>query len=85
MYDEFVDNILDFVENLRNMKLQKTPSIAESIDFARSLLAIGKNDLNPDTVNSLLSTLLKAKSDVDMVKRKGIENLLGTGSNDQKG
>ncbi|MEM2145683.1 MAG: MoxR family ATPase [Candidatus Jordarchaeaceae archaeon] len=80
MYDEFVDNILDFVENLRNLKLQKTPSIAESIDFARSLLAIGKNDLDPDTVNSLLSTLLKVKSDIDVVKRKGIENLLNNGN-----
>lgn len=80
MYDEFVDNILDFVENLRNLKLQKAPSIAESIDFARSLLAIGKNDLDPDTVNSLLSTLLKVKSDIDVVKRKGIENLLNNGN-----
>nr|MDO8081088.1 MoxR family ATPase [Candidatus Freyarchaeota archaeon] len=80
MYDELVDNILDFVENLRNLRLQKTPSIAESIDFARSLLAVGKNDLDPDTVNTLLSTLLKVKSDIDMVKRKGIENLLGVGN-----
>ncbi len=85
IYDEFVDNILDFVENLRNLRLQKIPSIAESIDFAKSLLAIGKNDLDADTVNSLLSTLLKIKNDVDMVKRKGIENLLGIGNNDHKG
>lgn len=83
MYDDFVDNILDFIENLRNLRLQKIPSIAESIDFARSLLAIGKNDLDPDTVNSLLSTLLKIKSDIDLVKRKGIENLLGIGNNDK--
>ncbi|MGQ9722858.1 MAG: AAA family ATPase [Candidatus Jordarchaeum sp.] len=80
MYDEFVDNILDFLENLRSLRLQKIPSIAESIDFARSLLVIGKSDLDPETVNSLLSTLLKIKSDVDIVKRKGIENLLGTGN-----
>ncbi|MEM3586016.1 MAG: MoxR family ATPase [Candidatus Jordarchaeaceae archaeon] len=80
MYDEFVDNILEFVDNLRSLKLQKAPSIAESIDFARSLLAIGKNELDPETVNSLLSTLLKIKSDIDLVKRKGIENLLNNGN-----
>ncbi|MFB0561996.1 MAG: AAA family ATPase [Candidatus Lokiarchaeia archaeon] len=85
MYDDFVDNILDFVENLRSLRLQKIPSIAESIDFARSLLAIGKNDLDADTVNSLLSTLLKIKSDLDLVKRKGIENLLGIANNDHNG
>ncbi|MEM2959658.1 MAG: hypothetical protein QW261_15260, partial [Candidatus Jordarchaeaceae archaeon] len=76
LYDEFVENILSFVENLRSMRLQKVPSIAESIDFARSLIAIGKSELDPDTVNSLLSTLLKVKSDIDLVARKGIENLL---------
>ncbi|MHA1209248.1 MAG: AAA family ATPase [Candidatus Freyarchaeota archaeon] len=85
MYDRFVDNILDFVENLRKMRLQKIPSIAESIDFAKSLLAIGKNDLDAETVNSLLSTLLKIKSDIDAVKRKGVENLLGIGNNDHEG
>ena len=51
------------VHALRGMALKKLPSVAESIDWARTLLALGMNDLDDKTVRATLGVVLKHQSD----------------------
>ncbi|WP_227980590.1 AAA family ATPase [Nocardia spumae] len=51
------------VHVLRGMQLKKLPSVAESIDWARTLLALGAKDLDDKTVRGTLGVVLKHQSD----------------------
>ena len=59
------DQIVGFVQKLREEELEKTPGVAEMLDFAAALMGLGIADLteNPAVLQSTLTTLLKAQSD----------------------
>ena len=63
--------VASVVARLRKLGLRKQPSIAESIDWARALLLLNAERLDPEVVSSTLSLVLKYEGDV----RKGRENL----------
>ncbi len=50
---------------LRKADLKKPPSIAESLDWARTLLTLGATDLSDDLIRRTLSVLLKYERDID--------------------
>jgi MoxR-like ATPase len=56
-----------FVNNLRKLDLRKAPSIAETLDWARALVALGIKELTPPAVRQTLSLVLKHDEDL----RKG--------------
>ncbi len=53
-----------FVGGLRKLDLKKTPSIAETLDWARALLALGVKELDVPTVKRTLNLLLKHEDDI---------------------
>lgn len=57
--------IVGFVQKLREEELEKTPGIAEMLDFAAALMGLGIADLtdDPGVLQSTLTTLLKTQSD----------------------
>ncbi|MEY8097746.1 AAA family ATPase [Falsihalocynthiibacter sp. S25ZX9] len=57
--------IVGFVQALRKEELEKTPGVAEMLDFAAALTGLGINDLNenPQILRATLVTLLKTQSD----------------------
>lgn len=57
--------VVGFVQKLREEELEKTPGIAEMLDFAAALMGLGIADLtdNPAVLQSTLTTLLKTQSD----------------------
>ena len=57
--------IVGFVQSLRKEDLEKTPGIAEMLDFAAALTGLGLNDLNddPEILRASLVTLLKTQAD----------------------
>jgi MoxR-like ATPase len=59
------------VARLRKLGMRKLPSIAESIDWARALVLLNADRLDPELVASTLSLVLKYEGDV----RKGRENV----------
>ena len=60
-----------------NILLNKMPSISETLDWAKALLVMGKNELDPAWVKATLTLLLKSKEDVDTFEREmGAERLL---------
>jgi MoxR-like ATPase len=61
--DQLAEQLIRTVRALRSMELRKAPSVAESIDWARTLLALGFADLDEDATRSTLGVVLKHHSD----------------------
>jgi MoxR-like ATPase len=57
--------IARIVALLRTADLRKAPSIAESLDWARTLLTLGATELTDDITRQTLSVLLKYERDID--------------------
>ena len=57
--------VIGFVQKLREEDLEKTPGVAEMLDFAAALMGLGIADLtdDPAVLQSTLTTLLKTQSD----------------------
>jgi MoxR-like ATPase len=56
--------IAEVVRKIRLVQLKKAPSIAESIDWAQSLISLGKDDLDVETVLRTLNILAKYREDL---------------------
>ena len=61
--DRVVHSLVDVVHRLRELELKKAPSIAESVDWARTLVALEIRDLDPQAVSDTLGVILKHASD----------------------
>ncbi|MBN4928077.1 MoxR family ATPase [Hoyosella rhizosphaerae] len=61
--DKFAEKIVDVITALRGMQLKKAPSVAETIDWARTLLALGESKMNDDAVRTTLGVILKHQVD----------------------
>jgi MoxR-like ATPase len=57
------DSVVRVVGALRELDLRKAPSISETVDWARTLLALGARQLGDTVVRSTLGVLLKYQSD----------------------
>jgi MoxR-like ATPase len=64
------------VEQLRGQELFKPPGVAETIDWAQSLAALGRTELDAATVESTLGAVLKYREDADKVKQTGVAELV---------
>jgi MoxR-like ATPase len=62
--------LVEIVQMVRQLDLKKPPSIAESIDWARTLLLIGADDIDRETFESSMSILVKHRSDIDVVAER---------------
>lgn len=61
---DLAEQIVRTARALRAMELKKSPSIAETIDWAQTLLALGINTLDEAAVKATLGVVLKHASDV---------------------
>jgi MoxR-like ATPase len=60
---------VELVQNLRSMDLRKSPSISETLDWAKALVTLNANHLDQKTLETTLSVLLKHESDLQRAKR----------------
>jgi MoxR-like ATPase len=58
------EDLANMMARLRSLDLKKTPSISETLDWARALLALNAKDLESDVVNQTLNVILKYEGDV---------------------
>ncbi|MEU0531134.1 AAA family ATPase [Amycolatopsis tolypomycina] len=58
------DSVVRVIAALRAMDLRKLPSVAETIDWARTLLALGASTLDDDVVRESLGVVLKHQDDI---------------------
>ena len=67
------ERLVDTVGRLRDLELRKAPSIAESVDWARVLVALEVGTLDEATIARTLGAVLKHASDTDRaVKELGL-------------
>ena len=59
-----------FVAGLRKLELRKAPSIAETLDWARGLCALGVRELDPATVRQTLALVVKHEEDLRKAEGK---------------
>ncbi|HUE61128.1 MAG TPA: MoxR family ATPase [Acidimicrobiales bacterium] len=64
------------VEALREMHLYKPPGVAESIDWAASLAALGCSEIDERTMDLTLGTVLKYQEDQQRVRAAGVGDLV---------
>ena len=64
------EQVARFVNNLRKLDLRKTPSIAETLDWARALRALGIKELDAATVRQTLNLVLKHEEDLRRAEGK---------------
>ncbi|HEV3124086.1 MAG TPA: MoxR family ATPase [Candidatus Dormibacteraeota bacterium] len=69
--DQLARQVAAAMAKMRTLGLRKLPSISESIDWARALVILNAQQLDPEVVSQTLSLVLKYEGDV----RKGRENL----------
>lgn len=60
---------VELVHNLRTMDLRKSPSISETLDWAKALVTLNAASLDPLILETTLSVLLKHESDLQRVRR----------------
>ena len=68
--------IVGFVQALRAEDLFKLPGVAESIDWAHALMQLDRVDLDPDTINDTLGTLLKYQDDIARIQGSEASRIL---------
>ncbi|MFI6906524.1 AAA family ATPase [Nonomuraea sp. NPDC050394] len=70
---DLAEQLARTVATLRALELKKAPSVAETVDWARTLLALGRDELDEETVAATLGVVLKHNSDhVRAVKELGL-------------
>ncbi|MBB5851421.1 AAA family ATPase [Amycolatopsis umgeniensis] len=62
--DALASSVVKVITALRAMELRKAPSVAETLDWARTLLALGADSLGEDVVRASLGVILKHQEDV---------------------
>jgi MoxR-like ATPase len=67
-----------FVAGLRELDLQKPPGVAETIDWAQALTALGEQELDVDNVQATLGSVLKYHEDLLSVRDETLAGLVSS-------
>jgi MoxR-like ATPase len=65
---ELARQAVDMVQSLRRMDLKKNPSVSETLDWARALVTLNAQSLDPVTLETTLTVLLKYETDVSRAR-----------------
>ncbi len=61
------NQLVAFIQELREMDLKKVPAISETIDWARTLILLHSESLDADLVRQTLNVILKLQEDIESV------------------
>jgi MoxR-like ATPase len=62
--ERLVHELIDVMQKLRKLDLKKTPSISETLDWARALLTLNATSLDESLVSDTLNVILKYEGDI---------------------
>ena len=74
--NHIANNLVQFVQSLRNKNLEKSPGVAESIDWANGLIALGADSFSKDNIERTLGCILKSENDMQAVKSNHLDEIL---------
>ncbi len=59
---------VQIVQRLRTLDLKKSPSVSETLDWAKALVALNADHMDEQTLNTTITVLLKHESDVQRAR-----------------
>ncbi len=74
--DQLAREVAAAVESSRALELYKPPGVAETIDWANALAALGRTSIDEHSIEVTLGTILKYREDQDRTKAAGIDHLV---------
>jgi MoxR-like ATPase len=74
--ERLANQVASAVRRLRAAELLKPPGVAESIDWASALLALGRSELDAESAAASLGAVLKYREDAERVIAAGLDALL---------
>lgn len=67
--ERLLKSVLDAVDSIRRLRLNRQPSIGEIVDWVRSLVLLSADDLSKDLFIKTMATLIKDQNDILSIKR----------------
>jgi MoxR-like ATPase len=67
---DLAEQVSGVVRTIRDLDLKKSPSISESLDWARTLVLLGIDNIRPDAAGDTLHVLLKYDADIQKARRR---------------
>jgi MoxR-like ATPase len=64
------EQVAQVVRSVRALDVKKAPSISETIDWARTLLHLGRHEVDSETIGETLHVLLKYQSDITRARKE---------------
>ena len=64
------DQIAHVVRTIRSMDLKKAPSVSETLDWARTLVLLGREEIGDEDAAATLHILLKYQSDIERAAKE---------------
>lgn len=71
---KLADEIARVARSVRGMDLKKSPSVSETIDWARTLLALGIEHIDADVVADTVHVFLKYQTDIDRALKEFVSS-----------
>src|SRR5664279_3704249 len=70
------DQVARIVRSIRTLDLKKSPSVSETLDWARTLVVLGVQSIDAEQAKDTLHILLKYQSDIDRAAKElaGVES-----------
>mgnify|MGYP000507019465 CR=1 FL=1 len=66
--ERLVRQVCAFTQELRWLDLHRVPGVGETLDWVQSLAELGRDELDPSTVDRTLGTLVKTRDDLQRVR-----------------
>ncbi len=73
---QLAEQIAAFMQFVRRTKLEKTPGLAETLDWSAALIALHRDHLDRDAVEQTLGVLFKQRDDADLMRTQWLDHLL---------
>ncbi|HEX2064042.1 MAG TPA: MoxR family ATPase, partial [Acidimicrobiales bacterium] len=64
VHEHLADQIARIVRSIRALELKKAPSVSETLDWARTLVRLGRDDVDAELARQTLHVLLKYQTDI---------------------
>jgi MoxR-like ATPase len=68
--EQLARRLVEVVHMIRSLDMKKPPSIAESIDWARTLMLLGVDDIDRSVFERTMSIIVKHRTDIDLVSER---------------
>jgi MoxR-like ATPase len=72
--DTLADQVARIVRSIRQLELKKAPSVSETLDWARTLVLLGIENVDAETASATSNILLKYQSDIAKAQKEFADN-----------